>query len=63
MDERRLMAIENHLQHQEALLQDLHQVIYQQQEAVAFLQRKVHQLEDRASLGIEAPPSQKPPHY
>jgi uncharacterized coiled-coil protein SlyX len=63
MSERRFKAIENQLQHQEALLGDLNQVIYQQQTVIALLQRRIQQVEEQSVPEGQKPHSEKPPHY
>lgn len=60
----RLVNIEMKLSHQDLMLEELHQVIYQQQSAIDILTKKLKLFEDqfRADANI-GPAGEKPPHY
>jgi uncharacterized coiled-coil protein SlyX len=64
MTEDRFIKIEMTLAHQEAIIEELHQVLYQQQETIAQLQKKLKLFEDqmRTENNIGAA-GEKPPHY
>lgn len=64
MNEERFITIEMKISHQERLLEELHEVIYKQQETIDKLQKKLEQLEDMANADNEIrPANEKPPHY
>jgi SlyX protein len=68
MAEERFIALEVKISHQEALLEELHQVLYQQQETIDSMEIKLNSLlkriEDAPGIGGEiGPHNQKPPHY
>lgn len=64
MNEDRFIAIETKLLHQENLLEELHQVLYQQQDSIDKLQKKLKQFEDLSNADNEIrPANEKPPHY
>ncbi len=64
MDEQRFIAIETKILHQELMLDELHQVLYQQQDTIDFLQKKLKKFEDLTQADQEIrPPGEKPPHY
>ena len=67
MSDERFVEIETKLAHQEALLEELHQVLYKQQAtidqlsgALKALVEKNENLNDSKAI---APGNQKPPHY
>ena len=64
MNEERFIKIETTLVHQEAIIEELHQVLYQQQETIAILQKKLslfqEQLSAENNIGAAG---EKPPHY
>ncbi len=63
-DDQRLIEIEIKVSHQDVLLEELHNVIYRQQETIDALELKVKKLLQRAGEEFgEAPVSEKPPHY
>lgn len=60
----RLIAIETKILHQEVILEELHQVLYQQQETIDQLQKKVKLLQEQVRADNEiGPASERPPHY
>ena len=64
MSEERFIAIEIKVLHQDRLLEELHEVIYKQQEIIDRLQKKMQQIEDMANADNEIrPANEKPPHY
>lgn len=60
----RLVNIEMKISHQDLILEDLNQVIYQQQQTIDGLTKKLKLLEEqfRADPNI-GPAGEKPPHY
>jgi SlyX protein len=64
MNDERFIKIETTLVHQEAIIEELHQVLYQQQETIFQLQKKIKLFEDQVSAdsNIRAA-GEKPPHY
>lgn len=66
-DEQRLIDLEIKISHQEALLEELHQVLYRQQAKIDFLEvtmKSVVQKEkDQETLKAMGAGNQKPPHY
>mgnify|MGYP000903993984 FL=1 len=60
----RLVNIEMKISHQDLIIEDLNQVIYQQQQTIDVLSKKLKLLEDqfRADPNI-GPAGEKPPHY
>ena len=64
MDEQRFIAIETKISHQEVTLEELHQVLYKQQETIDQLQKKLKLFEDQLQSESEIRPAgEKPPHY
>ena len=64
MNDERFIAIETKLLHQEQTLEDLHQVIYKQQETIDKLQKKLENLEGKLTSDNEIiAANEKPPHY
>lgn len=64
MSEERFIAIEMKISHQDRLLEELHEVLYKQQETIEKLQKKLKQVEDLANADTEIrPANEKPPHY
>jgi SlyX protein len=68
MSEQRLIEIETKISHQEALLEDLNQVICRQQETIDLIETKLKALIERfregAGSNVEiASGNEKPPHY
>ena len=64
MNEDRIIKIEMTLAHQESIIEELHQVLYQQQETISALQSKLKHFEDQLSADQEIRPAgEKPPHY
>jgi SlyX protein len=62
MEEQRFIAIETKISHQEVMLEDLHEVLYKQQELIEQLQKRIKKLEDQIQNEIRGP-GEKPPHY
>lgn len=64
MDDERFIRIETTLVHQEAIIEELHQVLYQQQEMISQLQKNIKLFQDQLSadnnIGVAG---EKPPHY
>ncbi len=60
----RLVNIEMKISHQDLIIEELNQVIYQQQKTIDILSKKLKLLEDqfRADPNI-GPAGEKPPHY
>jgi len=64
MDEQRFIDIETKLLHQEVIIEDLHQVLYKQQEMIDFLQKKIKLLDEQLQNNNEIRAAgEKPPHY
>lgn len=64
MNDERFIAIEMKISHQDKLLEELHQVLYEQQDRIQKLEKKLKQLEDMSnSDGEIRPANEKPPHY
>jgi len=64
MDEERFINIETKILHQEQILEDLHHVIYKQQETIDLLLKKIKILEDQSKSENQiGPAGEKPPHY
>jgi SlyX protein len=68
MDEKRCIDIETKISHQEHLIEELNQVIYNQQQAIDQLEAKLNILARRFQKAVEGPgdigpADQKPPHY
>lgn len=64
MDEQRFIDIETKLLHQEVIIEDLHQVLYKQQEMIDFLQKKIKFLDEQLQNNNEIRAAgEKPPHY
>ena len=64
MDEQRFIAIETKISHQEVILEELHQVLYAQQEIIDNLTKKLKIAEELlgATQDIRSA-GEKPPHY
>lgn len=64
MSEQRFIDIETKILHQERLLEELHQALYQQQAIIDKLEKKLSQIIEMAQsdLDIRAA-NEKPPHY
>lgn len=60
----RLINIEMKISHQDLIIEDLNQVVYQQQKTIDVLSKKLKLLEEqfRADPNI-GPAGEKPPHY
>jgi SlyX protein len=65
MNEERLIEIETKLSHQENLLEELHQVLYRQQETIDQMEKALKVLVKRVPDESKevGPGNQKPPHY
>lgn len=64
MDEQRFIDIETKLLHQEVIIEDLHQVLYKQQEMIDILQKKIKSLDEQLQNNNEIRAAgEKPPHY
>lgn len=67
MTEDRLIDIETKIAHQEHILEELSQVLYEQQKTIDHLEKRLVQLskklEDANDNGDIGPANQKPPHY
>lgn len=64
MEEQRLIAIETKILHQEMMLEDLHHVLYKQQEVIDLLQKKLKTFEEQfENLNEIRAAGEKPPHY
>ncbi len=67
MSEQRFVDLETKISHQEALLEELHQVLYKQQATIDQLEMALKALVKRSEdpLGNKpiGPGNQKPPHY
>ena len=62
MSEERLVKIETQLAFQEQTIKELNDVLYQQQQEIDRLTKRVDELTESIP-GIEAPANEKPPHY
>ncbi|MBC7743114.1 MAG: SlyX family protein [Bdellovibrionaceae bacterium] len=64
--EQRFIDLETKVSHQELLLEELHEVLYQQQQTIDSLQAKlefhIKRVQDAASTS-EISASERPPHY
>ena len=64
MNEERFIAIETKILHQDRIIEELHEVIYRQQNTINKLEKKLKQMEDMANADNEIrPTNEKPPHY
>lgn len=67
MTETRFIDIETKIAHQELLLEELSQVLYEQQKTIDHLEKTVVQLTKKLDDALEGteigPANQKPPHY
>lgn len=64
MNEERFIAIETKILHQERLLEELHQVLYEQQVTIDKLEKKLKKFEEIKTDDSEIrPANEKPPHY
>lgn len=67
MTEDRLIDIETKIAHQEHLLEELSQVLYEQQKTIDHLEKRLilltKKFEDANDTGEIGPANQKPPHY
>ena len=64
MNEDRFIAIETKILHQERLLEELHQVLYEQQATIDKLEKKLKKFEEITTEDSEIrPANEKPPHY
>jgi len=66
-EENRLIDLEIKISHQDQIIEDLHQVIYQQQLTIDALEKRLTLLEKRfnenATGGLDIRGHEKPPHY
>ena len=62
MTEERLVRIETQLAFQEQTIKELNDVLYEQQQEIDRLTKRVEELSDSIP-GMEAPANEKPPHY
>ena len=64
MNDDRFINIETKILHQDRLLEELHQALYEQQDRINNLEKKLKQFEDMSnSEGEIRPANEKPPHY
>ncbi len=64
MEDQRFIAIETKLLHQELMLEELHEVLYKQQDTIDLLQKRLKKIEEMAQADNEIRPAgEKPPHY
>lgn len=67
MSDKRFIDLEIKISHQEVLLEELHQVVYQQQETIHRLEKSLKLLskrfQDAVGDGAEIASIEKPPHY
>lgn len=67
MDEQRLIDLEIKITHQDVLIEELQQALYEHHSLIEKLQKNVTELKERfegAMAGEEiGPHNQKPPHY
>ncbi|KHD88555.1 MAG: SlyX family protein [Bdellovibrio sp. ArHS] len=69
MDEQRFIDIETKLAHQEMIVEELNQVLYQQQKTIDQLEKLVQGLTKKMKelvtdeSGLEIRGHEKPPHY
>lgn len=64
MDEQRFIDIETKLLHHEVIIEDLHQVLYKQQEIIDFLHKKIKDMDEQFQSQNEIRAAgEKPPHY
>lgn len=67
MSEQRFVNIETKLAHQEALLEELHEVLYKQQASIDQLTSSLRALvkkdDDENETKAKGSGNQKPPHY
>lgn len=62
MSEERLVRIETQLAFQEQTIKELNDVLYEQQQEIDRLTKRVEELSESIP-GMEAPANEKPPHY
>ncbi len=63
-NEERFINIETKISHQEVMLEELHQVIYQQQEQIDLLNKNLKLFVQQMTSDSEIRPAgEKPPHY
>ncbi len=62
MNEERLVKIETQLAFQEQTIRELNDVLYEQQQEIDRLTKRVEELL-KTIPAIEAPANEKPPHY
>lgn len=66
-EEARITNLEIKISHQDLLLEELHQVVYKQQQTIDALEKKIISLtkrfEESGANGIEIRGNEKPPHY
>jgi len=67
MSEQRFIDLETKLAHQEALLEELHEVLYKQQARIDQLTSSMKVLiqrnDEEDETKVKGAPNQKPPHY
>ncbi len=64
MNEDRFINIETQISHHEVLLEELHEVLYKQQETIDLLNKKLKFLEQQLQTSDDIRPAgEKPPHY
>lgn len=67
MTEQRLIDLETKIAHQEYLIEELNQTVYEQQKTIdrleATLSTLVKRYQDILTGGDEIRPNEKPPHY
>jgi len=65
--EERIIQLEERYTHQQALLQDLSDVVFEQQKAIDQLQAEVTHLKQRLQAAepglVDANANERPPHY
>lgn len=67
MTEQRLIDLETKFAHQEFLIEELNQAVYEQQKTIAKMEATISSLvkryQDILGGGDEIRPNEKPPHY
>lgn len=62
--EKRLIDLETKISYQDQTIEDLHEVIYKQQQQILHLEKSLDNLQRQMKSGDnEIRPNEKPPHY
>lgn len=63
--EKRLIDLETKISFQDKVIEDLHEVIYQQQQQLSQIEKSLESFKNQVKSGgeNEIRPNEKPPHY